>query len=336
MSGDAYRDAGVDIEAGEALVDKIRPFAKRASRPEVLGGLGGFGGLFALGKYRDPVLVSGTDGVGTKLLLAQRLDQHRTIGIDLVAMCVNDIAVCGAEPLFFLDYFATGKLDVDRAAAVVEGIAQGCTLAGCALLGGETAEMPGMYAPGHYDLAGFAVGVVERDALLDGSAVQSGAIVLGLPSSGLHSNGYSLARKVLVEPEKFDLAADPGGLGAPLGELLLRPTRIYVAELATLRDRFGLLAAAHVTGGGIVGNLPRVLPAGLGATLRRRALPKLPIFELLQREGDLTERDMDRTFNRGIGMCALVPPDQAERAAAEVGAVELGRIEPGEGIRWVS
>lgn len=335
MSQDAYRDAGVDIEAGDALVERIRPLAQAASRPEVLGGLGGFGGLFALGRYRDPVLVSGTDGVGTKLLLAQRLDQHHTIGIDLVAMCVNDIAVSGAEPLFFLDYFATGKLDVDRAAAVVQGIAQGCKLAGCALLGGETAEMPGMYGPGHYDLAGFAVGVVERDQILDGSKVTEGAVILGLPSSGLHSNGYSLVRKVLVEPGHLDLSEDPGGLGAPLGEVLLRPTRIYVDELATLRERFGLLAAAHITGGGIVGNLPRALPPGLGAVLHRSALPGSPLFDLLQAQGRLSERDMDRTFNRGIGMCAIVPADLATAAAAELRAVRLGHVAPGEGVEWV-
>lgn len=334
MSGNAYRDAGVDIEAGDALVERIKPLARSTDRPGVLGGLGGFGGLFALGRYRDPVLVSGTDGVGTKLLLAQRLGDHRTIGVDLVAMCVNDIAVTGAEPLFFLDYFATGRLDVDQAEQVVQGIAEGCRQAGCALLGGETAEMPGMYAPGHYDLAGFAVGVVERDALLDGRAIRDGSVVLGLPSSGLHSNGFSLVRKVLVEPERLDLTVDPGGLGAPLGEVLLRPTRIYVRDLARLRADFGLQGAAHITGGGIIGNLPRCLPPGLGAELSRSALPTSPIFDLLQREGALSEADMDQTFNRGIGMCAVVPPDRATHAAEAIGAVILGHIVAGEGVAW--
>jgi phosphoribosylformylglycinamidine cyclo-ligase len=334
MSTDAYRDAGVDIDAGDALVERIKPLARSTDRPGVLGGLGGFGGLFALGRYRDPVLVSGTDGVGTKLLVAQQLGRHDTIGIDLVAMCVNDIAVTGAEPLFFLDYFATGKLAVDEAAQVVAGIAEGCRQAGCALIGGETAEMPGMYAPGHYDLAGFAVGVVERDAILDGSAVREGSVVLGLPSTGVHSNGYSLVRKVLVDSGAFDLAADPGGLGVPLGDALLAPTRIYVRDLARLRAAHGLQAAAHITGGGIVGNLPRCLPDGLGARLHRAALPASPLFDLIQRAGGLSERDMDRTFNRGIGMCAIVPPDQAEAAAAAVGAVVLGTVVPGDGVDW--
>jgi len=334
MSHDAYREAGVDIDAGDALVERIKPLARSTHRPGVLGGLGGFGGLFALGHYRDPVLVSGTDGVGTKLLIAQQLDHHVTIGIDLVAMCVNDIAVTGAEPLFFLDYFATGKLSVDRAAQVVEGIAAGCREAGCALLGGETAEMPGMYAPGHYDLAGFAVGVVERDQILDGSRITAGAAVLGLPSSGIHSNGYSLVRRVLVDPGEIDLGTDPGGLGAPLGQVLLRPTRIYVRDLAVLREHHELLGAAHITGGGIVGNLPRCLPEGLGAHLRRSALPTLPIFDLLQARGGLSQRDMDRTFNLGVGMCAIVPADRAQAAAAQIGAVILGHVEPGEGVRW--
>lgn len=334
MSHDAYRAAGVDIDAGDALVERIKPLARSTHRPGVLGGLGGFGGLFALGSYRDPVLVSGTDGVGTKLLIAQQLDQHRTIGIDLVAMCVNDIAVTGAEPLFFLDYFATGKLSVERAAQVVEGIAAGCREAGCALLGGETAEMPGMYAPGHYDLAGFAVGVVERDRILDGSRITAGAAILGLPSTGIHSNGYSLVRRVLVDPGELDLSADPGGLGAPLGQVLLRPTRIYVRDLALLRERHDLLGAAHITGGGIVGNLPRCLPEGLGARLSRSALPSQPIFDLLRERGGLSERDMDRTFNLGIGMCAVVPADRADAAAHDIGAVVLGQVEPGEGVRW--
>lgn len=331
--GDAYRQAGVDIEAGEALVDRIRPLADGTRRPGVLGSLGGFGGLFALqGRYREPVLVSGTDGCGTKLLVAQQLGRHRTVGIDLVAMCVNDIAVSGAEPLFFLDYFATGCLDVDAAADVVEGIAAGCTDAGCALLGGETAEMPGMYAPGHYDLAGFAVGVVERSELLDGSAVRPGDALLGLSSSGLHSNGYSLVRRVLVDPQDRDLDADPGGLGASLGEVLLEPTRIYVRALRTAIDEHGARAAAHITGGGLPGNVPRMLPEGCGAQLDRGSWPVPPIFHLLARDGGLAEDDMLKTFNMGLGMVIAVPAERAEAAASALGAHRVGVVVEGSGL----
>ena len=335
MADDAYKRAGVDIDAGEALVERIAPMAKATSRPGVLGGIGGFGGLFSLmGRFTDPVLVSGTDGVGTKLLLAQKLGKHDTIGIDLVAMCVNDIIVTGAEPLFFLDYFATGKLSVDEAADVVKGIAEGCRISGCALLGGETAEMPGLYAPGHYDLAGFAVGAVERDAILDGSDVRPGDAIVGLPSSGIHSNGYSLVRKVLVDPGKYDLDEDPGGLGAPLGDVLLAPTTLYVAALRTLIDDHGARAAAHITGGGIPGNLPRCLPDGLGATVDRSTWHEPAIFALLQREGGLTESDMDRTFNRGLGMCVIVPADRAAAAADAVGGTLIGHVTEGEGVRF--
>jgi len=323
---DAYRDAGVDIEAGDALVERIKPLAASTHRPGVLGGLGGFGGLFAPpAGYRDPVLVSGTDGVGTKLLVAQALGRHHTIGIDLVAMCVNDIAVSGAEPLFFLDYFATGQLSVDEAARVVEGIAEGCRQAGCALLGGETAEMPGMYAPGHYDLAGFAVGIVERDALLDGREVRPGWRLVGLPSSGLHSNGYSLVRKVLMEAGRFDLHADPGGLGGPLGEVLLTPTRIYVAQLRALRSAHPIGALAHITGGGLPGNLPRVLPEGCGVRLYDASWELPPVMRLLQREGALSDDDMLRTFNCGIGMVCAVPAEAAEALAADAGGAVTDR-----------
>lgn len=332
MSGDAYKDAGVDIDAGDALVERIKPLAKSTHRPGVLGGLGGFGGLFALQGYQDPVLVSGTDGVGTKLLLAQKIGRHDTIGVDLVAMCVNDVIVTGAEPLFFLDYFATGKLSVDEAADVVSGIAEGCRQAGCALLGGETAEMPGMYAPGHYDLAGFCVGVVERAAILDPEAVKPGDALVGLPASGVHSNGYSLVRKVLVDPGELDLHADPGSLGTTLGDALLAPTRIYVRDLRTLLDEHGARAAAHITGGGIPGNLPRCLPDGIGARVDRASWTAPPIFELLKERGSLSDRDMDRTFNQGLGMIVVVPADRAQAAADAVGGMIVGEVVAGEGV----
>jgi len=327
---DAYREAGVDIEAGEALVERIKPLAKGTTRPGVLGGIGGFGGLFSLmGRYRDPVLVSGTDGVGTKLLIAQELGVHHTIGIDLVAMCVNDIVVTGAEPLFFLDYFATGALAVEEATKVVEGIAEGCRQAGCALLGGETAEMPGMYAPGHYDLAGFAVGAVERDAIIDGSQVEIGDTLVGLPSTGIHSNGYSLVRRI-VERAGWDWGDDPGGLGAPLGETVLRPTRIYVKEVLAVRSQ--LHAIAHITGGGLPGNLPRVLRDGLGARLDRSAWTPPPIFDLLREAGEISDRDMLRTFNCGLGMVLVTPPGRADEVCAQTGGQVIGQIVAGRGV----
>jgi phosphoribosylformylglycinamidine cyclo-ligase len=336
MPGDPYRDAGVDIDAGDELVERIKPFAARTMRPEVIGGIGAFGGLFSLAttKYRDPVLVSGTDGVGTKLLVAQALGRHDTIGIDLVAMSVNDVAVMGAEPLFFLDYFACGKLDVDVAAAVVKGVAQGCEMSGCALLGGETAEMPGMYAPGHYDLAGFAVGVVERSKILDGSTTRAGDKLVGVPSSGLHSNGYSLVRKLLVDSGKFDLAQDPGGLGRPLGDALLEPTRIYAKLLLGLREAHTLRSAAHVTGGGLPGNVPRSVPAGLATVMWRGSWPMPPIFELLRVEGGLDEAALVRTFNCGLGLVLTVPDEQAEDVARAVGGWVVGEVVPRTGEDW--
>jgi phosphoribosylformylglycinamidine cyclo-ligase len=327
VTRDAYRDAGVDIDAGDALVERIKPLARSTDRPGVMGGLGGFGGLFSLmGRFEDPVLVSGTDGVGTKLLVAQKLKRHETIGIDLVAMCVNDIVVTGAEPLFFLDYFATGKLSVDEAEQVVAGIAEGCRQAGCALIGGETAEMPGMYGPGHYDLAGFAVGAVERKRILDGKNVRVGDALVGLPSAGLHSNGYSLVRSLLVDSGLFDLGADPGGLGRPLGEELLVPTRIYVKTVLSIRERYTLKGAAHITGGGLPGNIPRMFPANLGARIWRGSWPVPPIFELLHRTGKLSEREMLRTFNTGIGMVLCVPQDEADALAREQGGYVLGEV----------
>ena len=323
---DAYRDAGVDIAAGEVLVDRIRHPAASTARPEVLGGIGGFGGLFSLQGYRDPVLVSGTDGVGTKLLVAQRLGRHQTIGIDLVAMCVNDVVVTGAEPLFFLDYFATGKLDVDVATEVIEGIAAGCKAAGCALIGGETAEMPGMYGAGHYDLAGFCVGAVERDQILDRSAVVPGDALVGLPSSGIHSNGYSLVRKLVVDIEGFDPTAPVPGGTVSIGDTLLEPTRIYVKTLLKVRQQFGLKAAAHITGGGISGNLPRALPKGLGAELERDRWPKLPVFDWLAAVGGLSEAERMGTFNEGLGMILVVPQDQAADVAAASGGYVIGSV----------
>lgn len=320
----SYRDAGVDIDAGNALVERIKPAVKTTFRPGVETGIGGFGGLFSIDrdKYRDPVLVSGTDGVGTKLMLARLLDRHDTIGIDLVAMCVNDILACGAEPLFFLDYFATGRLELERAQDVIEGIAEGCRQAGCALLGGETAEMPGMYGDGDYDLAGFAVGVVERDAIIDGRHVMAGHRILALPSSGPHSNGYSLIRKVLERS-----GADPGQpLGdTSLGQALLAPTRIYVETILALVEQHRIDGLAHITGGGITENIVRVLGDGLGIEVDTGAWPRPAVFEWLQREGDIEPAEMLRTFNCGLGMALLV-------ADSEVAAVTATLDELGETV----
>jgi phosphoribosylformylglycinamidine cyclo-ligase len=312
-SGLSYRDAGVDIDAGDRLVDRIKPIAARTRRPGILGGIGGFGALFEvpLDRYRQPVLVSGTDGVGTKLKLAMQLGKHDTIGIDLVAMCANDIVVQGAEPLFFLDYYATGKLDVETAAAVVGGIGRGCELAGAALVGGETAEMPGMYHDGDYDLAGFCVGVVEKDRIIDGSRVRPGDVLLGLASSGPHSNGYSLVRKV-IEVSKADLRGDFHG--RTLGDTLLEPTRIYVKSLLALIAEVPVLALAHITGGGIVENLPRVLPDDCRANIDSRSWRRPPVFDWLQSAGGIAANEMYRTFNCGIGMIACVRAEHADSA----------------------
>ncbi len=300
-----YRDAGVDIDAGNAFVERIKPLVGRTRRPEVLTGLGGFGGLFALppDRYREPVLVSGTDGVGTKLLLAAALGRHDTIGIDLVAMCVNDVLVCGAEPLFFLDYLATGRLDDDIAMAVVGGIADGCTQAGAALIGGETAEMPDMYADGEYDIAGFCVGVVERDLLIDGQNVRPGDALIGLASSGPHSNGYSLIRRVLER--------DPGAEidGTPARDALLAPTRIYVRSVLALIGEVRVKAIAHITGGGITDNLPRVLPGDVHADIDTRSWQPGPVFDWLAECGNIHPDEMRRTFNCGVGMIVVVEPD---------------------------
>ncbi len=308
----SYRDAGVDIDAGDALVEAIKPVAARTRRPGVLSGLGGFGAMFELpvDRYRQPVLVSGTDGVGTKLKLAMEMDKHDTIGIDLVAMCVNDLIVQGAEPLFFLDYYATGKLSVANASAVVQGIGDGCVQAGCALIGGETAEMPGMYHGEDYDLAGFCVGVVEKASIIDGSKVKAGDAIIGIASSGPHSNGYSLVRKIIdVSGAKL---SDPFG-NSSLGETLLTPTRIYIKPLLDLLTKVDVHAMAHITGGGLLENIPRVLPEGCMAALDRHTWQRPAIFDWLQEQGNVKDDEMHRTFNCGIGMTVII-------AAADVDA----------------
>jgi phosphoribosylformylglycinamidine cyclo-ligase len=317
----SYKDAGVDIDAGNALVDRIKGVAKRTTRPEVMGGLGGFGALCQLPSgYREPVLVSGTDGVGTKLRLAMDLGRHDTIGIDLVAMCVNDLVVAGAEPLFFLDYYATGKLDVDIAADVVTGIGEGCEQAGCALVGGETAEMPGMYEGSDYDLAGFCVGVVEKSEILDGKKVAEGDALLGIASSGPHSNGYSLIRKIL-EVSGASLDTDLGGTA--LGDALMAPTRIYVKSLLSLIKESGVPvhALSHITGGGLTENLPRVLPEGLAAKVDVASWSRPAVFDWLQQQGNVAEKEMHRVLNCGIGMVVVVPAEKADQARAHLQAL---------------
>jgi len=322
--GLSYRDAGVDMDAGDALVDAIKPFARRTMRPEVLAGIGGFGALCELPKkYKQPVLVAGTDGVGTKLKLAFQFHKHDTVGIDLVAMSANDVLVQGAEPLFFLDYFACGKLDNKVAASVVKGIAEGCEMAGCALVGGETAEMPGMYPEGEYDLAGFCVGVVEKDKILDGKGIVAGDVLLGLASSGPHSNGYSLVRKIIGEEH---LASD-------LADSLMEPTRIYVKPILKLLTAFPVKGLAHITGGGLVGNVPRILPKGTKAVISKQTWPRPQIFTWLQNTGSVAEEEMFRVFNCGIGMVVCVAADQVATAKMLLKregelAYEIGRIEP--------
>lgn len=307
-----YKQAGVDIEAGNKLVERIKPIAAKTRTAGVMAGLGGFGSLFELPleRYKQPILVSGTDGVGTKLKLAVELNQHDTIGIDLVAMCVNDIIVQGAESLFFLDYFATGKLDIDTAASVIEGIGKGCELAGAALVGGETAEMPGMYAEGEYDLAGFCVGIVEKANIIDGTKVQKGDKLIGIASSGIHSNGYSLVRKIL---ETRDIFLDETLEGKSLGALLLEPTRIYVKSLLSLLKIVDVHALAHITGGGITENLPRVLTQGLSAEITRNAWPQSALFNWLQTQGQLSDAEMLTTFNCGLGMVVCVSAEEEEK-----------------------
>ncbi len=334
-----YRAAGVDIDAGNAVVERIKPLVKRTFRPEVMGGLGGFGGLFDLsGRYREPVLVSGTDGVGTKLKLAQILGRHDTIGIDLVGMCVNDVLVQGAEPLFFLDYFATGKLDVETTVTVVGGIAKGCELAGCALIGGETAEMPDMYPPGEYDLAGFTVGAVEKSQMLTGAAIVTGDVILGVASSGPHSNGYSLVRKILARagctPDNGGLDLDLGGV--KLADALMAPTTIYVKPMLELLKESAVHGMAHITGGGLRENIIRVVPAGLGLALDASAIVLPPIFDWLMREGQVAREEMWRTFNCGVGFTVILPRDAVANASALLArhgltSSVIGEVVPAQG-----
>jgi phosphoribosylformylglycinamidine cyclo-ligase len=332
-----YRDAGVDIDAGEALVDRIKPRVARTMRPEVLAGIGGFGAMIEIpeGRWRRPVLVAGTDGVGTKLRLAIDTGMHDSVGQDLVAMCANDVVVQGAEPLFFLDYYATGKLSVDVAERVIAGIAEGCAKAGCALVGGETAEMPGMYPEGDYDLAGFCVGVVERDRIIDGTRTRAGDVVIGLASSGPHSNGYSLIRRLIAEA-RADGATQVGG--ARLFDLLMAPTRIYVKSLLQLAAAADLHGLAHITGGGLTDNIPRVLPDGLGVRLDAAAWHRDPVWDWIQRTGRIADAEMHRTFNCGVGMVAVVPRAESDaalallRAAGEQAGV-IGEVVAGAGVQ---
>jgi len=337
--GYTYKDAGVDIEAGNEAVERIKPAVARTMRPGVLGGLGGFGGLFALDteKYPEPVLVSGTDGVGTKLRMAFNLNRHDTIGQDAVAMCVNDVLVQGAEPLFFLDYLAVGKLVPERVASVVEGVAEGCRLAGCALIGGETAEMPGFYEEDEYDIAGFAVGVVNRDKLINGSGIQKGDVLLGLKSSGLHSNGFSLVRKIFSNCPLDKIYAE---LGEPLGNVLLTPTRIYVKQVLPILEKKTVPGMVHITGGGLTENIPRVLPPGLGVEIYTSAWEVPFIFKLLQETGKVELSEMMKTFNMGIGFIMVVhPQDELEilqmlKTNGE-DPVKIGNVVPGQGVSYI-
>jgi len=323
-----YRDAGVDIDAGEELVERIKPFAKRTMRPEVLGGIGGFGALVEVSKkYKEPVMVSGTDGVGTKLKLAFRMKKHDTIGIDLVAMSVNDILVSGAEPIFFLDYFACGKLDVGVASDVVKGIAEGCGLANCSLIGGETAEMPGMYDPNEYDLAGFAVGLVEKSRIIDGTTIRPGDAVIGLASSGCHSNGFSLVRKVIAVSGS-DLH-EPFDDKRTLGAALLEPTRIYVRQVLAVMERVTVKGLAHITGGGLIENIPRVLPDNTVARMDSSTWKRPAVFDWLQRKGGIAEEEMHRTFNCGLGMVIVVDKSEARTAIDAFSAYGLEAFEAG-------
>lgn len=335
-----YRDAGVDIDAGNAFVKMIKPLVKATSRPEVIADIGGFGGLFSLNaaKYRNPVLVSGTDGVGTKLKLAFLTDRHDTIGIDLVAMCVNDIVVQGAEPLFFLDYLATSRLEPEKAAQIVKGISEGCVQAGCALIGGETAEMPGFYAEGEYDIAGFTVGVVDRDNIIDGSSITVGNTLIGIASSGLHSNGYSLARKIIFEKMGLGLDETLPGTGKSVADELLTPTRIYVKSILNLLRDFRINGIAHITGGGLLENVPRVLPHGCKAVIKRNSWTVPVLFQLLQDGGNVEDAEMLRTFNCGIGMVLAVPEEEAEEILIRLAGLseqafiigEIAKCEPGK------
>ncbi|WP_418791696.1 phosphoribosylformylglycinamidine cyclo-ligase [Phosphitispora sp. TUW77] len=335
--GLTYADAGVDINAGTEAVELMKEHVKKTFRPEVLADLGGFGGLFALNtsKYKEPVLVSGTDGVGTKLMIAFMMDKHDTVGIDAVAMCANDILVQGAEPLFFLDYLAVGKLFPQRVADIVKGIAEGCRQAGCALIGGETAEMPGFYSENEYDIAGFVVGVADRQRIIDGSKIVPGDIVIGLPSSGLHSNGYSLARKALLEIGRLKIGDYSDELGRTIGEEMLEPTRIYSRQILPLLGKYDICGMAHITGGGLTENIPRILPEGTKVVLNAKAWPEKPVFNLIQRIGGVATGEMYRTFNMGIGMVIIVPFAQADAVMADLKAAGeaaclIGKVAEGD------
>lgn len=336
----SYADAGVSIDAGEELVQKIKPFVKATKRIGSDADIGGFGGLFDLAKckYKDPILVSGTDGVGTKLKIAQELNKHDTIGIDLVAMCVNDIIVQGAEPLFFLDYFACGKLDVKTATSVVKGIADGCKQSGCALIGGETAEMPGMYKADEYDLAGFAVGAVERKNILPKKNVKAGDVLIAIPSSGVHSNGFSLVRKVLAD-NKLKFTDKVAGFKKPIGEELLTPTKLYVKPCLELMKKVEVKAMAHITGGGITENLPRVLPKGCGAEINLKSWKLPALFKFIQEKGNILESEMLRAFNCGVGMILVVDPKNSKKALEQLKrsgekTFEIGRIVKGNNVKY--
>lgn len=318
-----YKDAGVDIDAGNEFVRRIKPIVKKTSRPEVIGGIGGFGGLFSIdkSKYKDPVLVSGTDGVGTKLKVAFLMHKHDTIGIDLVAMCANDIAVSGAEPLFFLDYYAMGKLDVDKSEQILIGIAEGCKQAGCALLGGETAEMPGFYAKEDYDLAGFVVGIVDREKIIDGGNIKVGDAVIGIASSGVHSNGYSLVRKIFFDKLKLKVTDHVPEFDTTVGEELLKPTKIYVKTVLTLIKEYEVKGIAHITGGGFTDNIPRVLPENISIKIKKGSWPILPVFKFMQEKRDIAEDEMFRTFNMGIGLVMVVNDKDKEKVIKRLEAL---------------
>jgi len=323
--GKSYKDAGVNIDLADHIVNKIKPLISKTSIPGVLGDIGGFGGLFSLveQKYKEPVLVSGTDGVGTKLKIAFALDKHDSVGIDLVAMCVNDIITTGAKPLFFLDYISIGKLSEKIALNLIKGISQGCKMAKCALLGGETAEMPGFYPEGEYDLAGFVVGIVEKSKIIDGKEIKEGDLIIGISSSGLHSNGFSLVRKVLLESNNYKIGDVISSLGRSLGEELLSPTKIYLRPVLHLLGKYNILGIAHITGGGISENIPRVLPKGVSVKIDRESWLIPPIFSLIQKEGEISDSEMFRTFNMGIGMVLIVREDKAVQIIKELGQIDF-------------
>lgn len=333
--GKSYKEAGVDISLANQIVKEIKPLISKTSIPGVLGGIGGFGGLFSLAehKYKEPVLVSGTDGVGTKLKLAFALDKHDTVGMDLVAMSVNDIITCGAKPLFFLDYISIGKLSEKVVVELVKGVAEGCKIAGCALLGGETAEMPGFYAGSEYDLAGFAVGVVEKSQIIDGREIQEGDSVIGIASNGLHSNGFSLVREVLFESKKYKMDDKLPFFEKPLGRELLRPTRIYVSPVLHLLEKYKILGIAHITGGGIVENIPRILPEEVSIRIDQESWPTPSIFTFIQKEGEISDGEMYRTFNMGIGMVLIVSPNDASKVIDELKMAEYNSYLIGKVIK---